>query len=211
MNIEKITAYHCTNKDSAQNIIDVQTFIPSPKEKGHWLGGGVYFYTDIYFAIQWGIIGVLKVGNVERFDEIKNGCDILSADIDFLNYNVLDLTVPEGYELFLGLLESIKALKGEDEYQKIKNRGDRYILKMLEVMERKYGMETLSSFDIVYAEYNDTNVYKKEINDKSDFLVCIEKQICVKNIGAIKNINKLELSDDEENVFNIVKKNRRNL
>lgn len=209
MNIEKITAYHCTNKESAQSIIDTQKFFPSTKEKGHWLGGGVYFYIDIYFAIQWAIIGVLKKTTVDTFEEIKNKSDILSADINFSNYNVLDLTVPEGYEIFLSFLEYIKETKGNEEYEKAKNKGDIYIIKMLEIMEREENIETFSSFDIVYAEYNDTNVYKKVSEKKSDFLVCIEKQICVKNINAITNINKIEFSDNEKISFDIIKKNRR--
>lgn len=205
MNIEKMTAYHTTNKESANRIINAQCFKPSPKEKGHWLGSGVYFYVDIYFAIQWGIIGVIKTKKIEDYNIYKEKCDIISADINFKDYEVLDLSVPEGYELFNEILKIVKK-KDIEEYNRIKEKDDAYKIKVLERLEREYNKKIFSIFDIVYAEY-ENNIYKKRRKEKSDFLGCTEKQICVKNKNAISNINKIDL-EEEKDIFKIVKKNR---
>lgn len=205
MNIEKMTAYHTTNKEAASQIIIDKKFNPSPKEKGHWLGGGVYFYADIYFAMQWGIIGVVKTKKLDDYDIFKEKCDILSADINFKDYEVLDLSVPEGYELFNKILEIVKE-KDINEYNRIKKKDDAYKIKTIERLEREYNKKIFSIFDIVYAEY-ENNIYNKKRKNKSDFLGCTEKQICVKNNDAITNINKIDIKNKND-IFDMIKKNR---
>lgn len=204
-----IEAFHTTNKQSSKLILNTN-FIPSKKDANHWLGGGVYFYTDLYFAIQWGFIGVKKA-DIEDFQEFKKICDILTAKIDFNNYKVLDITVPDGYEIFLSFLEIIKKFYNNTEYEIIKNRGDAYIIKVLEKIEEKYNILTISEYDILFAEYQN-NIYKRTRRNKSDFYVGAEKQICVKNLNAISDINILNIDSMNANrIFDIVKKNRGDL
>lgn len=205
MDIEKITAYHTTNKEAGKEIVSTKVFKPSQREKSHWLGGGVYFYTDMYFAMQWGIVGVLKLNNISDFNVFKESCDIVSASINFKDYEVLDLTVPEGYEIFSSMLEIVKK-NDIVEYNRIKDKCDAYKIKIIEKLERKYDKKIFSAFDIVYAEYSN-NIYKKKRSAKSDFLGCVEKQLCVKNLDAITNIEIVNI-ENQIDIFEMIKKNR---
>lgn len=48
--------YHATSVKNANSILNLEFHKSiSTKEKMHWLGDGVYFFTDIAWAMQWNI------------------------------------------------------------------------------------------------------------------------------------------------------------
>lgn len=207
MSEQIVIAFHTTNKSNLQSILN-NGFRPS-KGRKHWLGRGVYFYKDKYFAVQWGIIGVDKtIRNIEMFLE---KCAIMSVDLDFTNNEVLDVNTPDGYSIFLTLKESIRQFYSREECEKIYNQGDAYLIYIMEKLEKDKGIKLISNFDILCAEYDD-NIYYKRRLEKSDFNGCKERQICVKNSNIISDVNMVNLEEKEiVDLFNLVKENRRDL
>lgn len=127
-------------------------FICQNLGKKHWLGKGVYFFEDFYYAVEWQLIGVLKKQYAE-YDEIKNECGIIESNIDFDNYETIDFSTPYGFSIFEELLDKIRKDVTEQQYNKVKERGDKYLIAILEKIEEKTGEKIISKFDIVCADY----------------------------------------------------------
>lgn len=208
MSDKLLTAFHTTAKSNVENILN-NGFYPSTKSS-EWLGKGVYFYRDIYFAVQWAFIGVVK-NNIANIEDFAEQCSIISVDLNCEKYQVLDVNTPDGYKIFLALKDLIKKFYSEEKCQEIYNKGDAYIFYTLELLEKQLKQKFLSCFDIICAEY-DNNIYNKKRSEKSDFTCCKERQICIKNTDAIENITTVDLTDANiVNIFNLVKENRGDL
>lgn len=204
---EKTIGYHGTRKDNENNIIE-QGFEESKANLGHWLGRGIYFYENIYYAIEWGIIHFLT--EKENYDKFIEQCSVLKAIIDISKSELLDLNDPVGYAFYLEILEEVKT-RFPNEIKKIENNnGDIEIIRLLEKIEEKTGQKYISMFDVVTADYP-KDIYKKENMDKrGDFLPCIQKQICVKNSEVIDRLESVNLSEEPiREYFNIIVKNRK--
>lgn len=207
MNGKILIGYHTTHKRNIKSILN-NGFYMSPPNKGHWLGKGVYFFKDLYYAIEWKIIGVLKKQYIEDEADLKKSA-ILLADINVQDYEMIDLSTPKGCDIFYTLLEIIKENYSEDEYNEIIRKGDKYIIQVLEKLENIKREKYLSEFDIVCADYN-KKILKKNMQKEWNFISGTEKQICVKNLKAIIRTEEL-LEDGEEykEECDLVIKNRR--
>ena len=64
MEEKTLVGYHTTDIDSLNSIMQNGFEMSEPMSK-HWLGKGVYFFIDLYYAVEWKIIGVLKKYNIE--------------------------------------------------------------------------------------------------------------------------------------------------
>lgn len=204
MESNTLTGYHATARKHVKSIL-YNGFYMSKPNKGHWLGKGVYFFENIYFAVEWGIIGVIKK-ETNDYSILSEKCAILSVKINTEKYEVIDLSEPQGYEIFKMLLEIIKERYGEERYNDIIKKGDAYIIKVLEELERIQNEKYISKFDIVCADYP-KNIIKKE-NIKGNFTVCTQKQICVKNTKAIEKIKEHNDSEEIKKLFMLNIKNR---
>lgn len=210
MNGAIITGYHTTHIKNVESILNNGFFISKPNA-GHWLGKGVYFFDDIYYAEEWKIIGVAKKYNLKEEIGIEKSC-IIIAKIDCEEFEKVDFSTPDGYEILKTLLELIRENYEEEEYEKILSRGSHYVIKVLEKLEIVKQEKNLSQFDIICADYySNLNGEKNLVKNKSDFLTVVQKQICVKNIEAIKNIYKLEETNEHKKTLEMVKRNRRNI
>lgn len=208
MDAKTIVGYHTTARENATKILE-NGFIPSPPMKNHWLGKGVYFYSDFYYAVEWGIVGVMK-REKKTFKEFEKNCAILSSNIDCENFEVLDVSSPLGYTIFLQLLDLIKNNYSDEEYRKIKEDNNAETIRIIEKLEKKQGIKYLSNYDVVCAIYP-KNIFKKKIKSNSDFLVGVQKQTCVKNTKAIKDIQDIPINNEcTEKIYELVKLNRRN-
>lgn len=208
---ELITGYHTTKRENIKSILN-NGFYMSPPNKGHWLGKGVYFFEDIYYAIEWKIIGVLKKQYIENEDELKKA-SILATKIDVKDYEMIDLSTPYGCDIFITFLEVIKENFSEEEYRDILEKGDKYIINALEKLENIKKEKYLSEFDIVCADY-DKRIIKKNKIKEENFISGTQKQICVKNLNAIirnKQLNE-DMEDNEyKRNYDLVIKNRREI
>ena len=203
-----LTIYHTTAKKNEESIL--KNGFRKSKGKKQWLGEGVYFYKDMYYAVQWGFIGVekKKIQNIEMF---KEKCVILGFDLNCEKYNVLDLNTPDGYKIFSTLKNCVRNFFSEKECEEIFSKGDAYLIYILEQLEKNFEIKMISKFDIIFAEY-DNNIYKKSRKQISDFNGCKERQVCIKNIDVINDVSVIDLEDDEiDNLFEVVKENRGDL
>lgn len=182
-------------------------FVCQKHGKGHWLGKGVYFFEDLYYAVEWQSIGVLKVC-IADYDEVAEKCGIIESCIDIDNYETLDLSTPYGYSIFEELLNQIKKSTTEQQFNRLKEKGDRYLISFLEKMEEKTGEKNISKFDVVCAHYN-KKIIKQSEDIPENFIKCIQKQICVKNMCAITQSNEYTNQKELKKYYNLVSKNRR--
>ena len=206
---EKVKAYHTTNKNYTKSI-QQNGFEMSKPNKGHWLGTGVYFYEDIYFAVEWCIIGVNK--NIKNYVELCSNCDIIYAIINCEDFETLDISSPRGYSIFQKMYRIIENNYTEEEYKEIIQKGDAYIVNILEELELKIGIQILSNYDIIVANYP-KSIYSRPNNEKSkpgNFTLCSQKQICVKTLEAISEFDKIKIDNNKEieNIYDLVVKNR---
>ena len=131
MNEKTLTGYHATDINNIE-LIKKNGFLESKASKGHWLGRGIYFFENLYYAVEWEIIGVIK-HEVTDYEELTEKCGIIIADLDMENYKVLDLSEPQGYAIFEYLLKRIKENYPEEKYEYILSKGYAYVIKILEV------------------------------------------------------------------------------
>ena len=149
---------------------------------------------------------------IEYYEKACDNCGIISVKIDSKEHNILDVSSPLGYFIFLKLKEIIKNNYSSLIYKKICNEGDANIIRVLEKIEEKQGKKYLSYYDVVCAVYP-KNIYEKKRRNPSDFYVGMQKQICIKNLSAIKEYGCIELKKNKEieDIFNLIMQNRRNI
>lgn len=204
-NETKIQCYHGTSKRNQESIKE-NGFEESKPQKGHWLGRGIYFYKNIYYAIEWNIINYIKKGDSYIDFTIKSA--IIEATLNFEKFELLDLNDPIGYSYYLAIIENIKE-KFPEKIKKIERNGDIEIIRFLEELEEKTGEQYISMFDVLIADYPKDIYNKGNKNIKGNFLPCIQKQICVKNKDVIEKLEMINLNNKEiRDYFNIIKKNR---
>ena len=200
----KIECYHGTSKERANSIL-IEGFKNS--QIGNWLGKGVYFYENIYYAIEWGIIYFLENSDI-LYAEYTKKCAIIKAVLDWNRFELLDLNDPVGYKYYLKIVEEIKS-RFPKRIESIKKGKDIEIIRLIEEIERETGEKYISMFDILIANYP-KDIYKKgKKGVEGNFLPCIQKQICVKNQDVIEKIENIDLEEcDIKQNFDIIKENR---
>lgn len=203
----ELIGYHGTSKRNEQNILK-EGFIESVANSDHWLGRGVYFFDNIYYAIEWGIMFFMD----KRYNKYNNyikHCAIIQSSLDIQEFNLLDLNDPVGYTYYLKFLNIIKE-KFPDKIGCIEQDGDIQIIRLLEEIEELTGEHYISLFDIITADYPKDIYQRRNKKLPGDFLPCIQKQICVKNQNAIKQIVALDLNQNIiKSYFDLIIKNRK--
>ena len=205
MNKEILVGYHGTSRKNCKDIIK-NGFKASKTKEGHWLGKGIYFYENIYYAIEWGIIRFLLGNN--SYDNYKKQCSVIKGMLNCGEYEILDLNDPLGYSIYQEILKNIKK-RFPNEVEKISKGKDIEIIRLLEELESKTGEDYISVFDIITADYPKDIYDKKTENIWGNFLPCIQKQICVKNSSAIEKYEEINIDDENgETYFQLITKNR---
>lgn len=206
----ELIAYHATKRSKIDSILK-NGFNPSisTDRKEHWLGDGVYFYEDLYYAVEWCYLGIKKK-DVE-YKELQSNFGIIVTKIDISNYKVLDLNSGLGYYAYQKIISKIKENCNSNELGKIENDGDIKTIRIIEKIEKQMGKKFFSSFDIVSALYF-KNVFRKKRKYNGDFVVGVQKQICVKNPNAIVDFEEYDINDKKiKKLYNLIVKNRRKI
>ena len=95
MSVCKIVGYHGTDKSVADDILKKEFHWKSNKE--HWLGDGIYLYSDMELAKWWTTNPTKKHGM-----DIKNPV-IIECNIEVDEDKVLNLCTLKGYEEYVSL------------------------------------------------------------------------------------------------------------
>ncbi len=207
-----LIGYHATDIECVEPI-EQEGFKPSISYDNitQWLGKGIYFFEDLYYAVEWTIIGIKSI-EIHNYDDLCNYAAIFKVGIDSINYEIIDFSSPIGYSIYLELISKLKEKYSKRKYQHIIQKGDANIIRVLEKLEEKEKVPYLSNFDVICATYPKIINRKSKRNKKGDFITDIQKQICVKNSNAIINKENVALRDKTiENLFELIMNNRRQI
>lgn len=192
--------YHATSIKNANSILNSEFHKSiSTKEKMHWLGDGVYFFTDIAWAVQWNMNELKKKKNKGKS---INEFTIIESLIEANNNYVFDLSSVIG-KVTLSILKEelinrLQAEKKEDLLKQINNRSLKFLMNILD----DYGF--LNKYYIVKATYIDKREVEK-VHYSDDFILKVQCQICVRNIECIKNSEKYENIENLKKIYTILK------
>lgn len=205
--MQEIQAYHGTKNSNINSILENGFNLSlSTNQRTHWLGKGIYFFEDLYYAVEWNFCCKRKL---MTYEELSKEYGIIVVRIDIENYNILDLNSGLGYDIYRTITNKIKPFCDEEDIVKLENDGDIKIIRIIEKIEEKTGISLISQFDIVSALYP-KNIYKKQNEHVGDFFVGIQRQICVKNEKAIIKKEKYENEQDKlKKIYNLIAMNRR--
>lgn len=194
------TGYHATSVKNANSILNSEFHKSiSTKEKMHWLGDGVYFFTDIAWAIQWNINELKKKKNkgknINEFTIIES---LIEANKDY----VFDLSSVIG-KVTLSILKEelirkLQAEKREDLLRQINNRSLKFFMNILD------DYRFLNKYYIVKATYIDKREAEK-VHHSDDFILKVQCQICVRNIECIKNSEIYKSTENLKKIYSILK------
>lgn len=208
--MQELIAYHGTKNENISSILNNgfnQSVSTSKKE--HWLGKGIYFYEDLYYAVEWNYCNADSDSVTYKDLCLKYG--IIMVRIDIENFSVLDLNSGLGYDTYNNIINKLSKLCNKEDAEILKNGGDIKIIRIIEKIEKKTGIKLISNFDVVCALYP-KNVFKKNMRNKGDFFVGVQKQICVKNQDAIIDKKVFNCNQDKvENIYNLIIDNRRKI
>lgn len=195
MNVKVLIGYHATDFSNAEPILQ-NGFHESISENNQleWLGNGVYFWEDDYYAVQWNVINIekmLKIGT----KKIPSDYVILKATIKADKLKVFDISSPEGSivynEMKKQLIDKYMEKGRQDIANRLINRSSKFWTNILE------NNGFFREFDIITAIYKNE---KNEENYKDDIVLNTQKQICVKNKKCIKTT---EIYSDNERISSL--------
>lgn len=196
--------YHATSRANENEILDNGfKFSVSKEDNIQWLGNGVYFWLDDYYAVEWNIINAKN----HKKEYILNNYVILESILVCDRNKILDVSSPEGSILICNLREGLKRIllnnnKGEfvKELDKV---SDKYFIKFLE------DYKLLEEFDMILATYRKKYIEKNKISD--NFIEWEQRQICVKRLDIIKRTKKYQDKHRMYQLFNMIIENRKNI
>ncbi len=204
MNNIIIDAYHATDKKNEENIIKFGYDLNKCKnEKEQWLGKGIYFWTSIYYAIEWNYIYTYGYSKNVKLKNILNKKTIFIAEIFLEDGKVIDLSSPEGHILFEEFQNIIIQNLNEEEKKEIIDADDAFWIYLM----NKKGF--LDKFDVIIATY--PKRIKQQYNKKSprNFQSYNQTQICVKDTKNIISNNIYRNSDSIKFYFEYIYNNRK--
>ncbi len=197
MNEKTLIGYHGTLKKKVKDILQ-NGFEPSISKENEleWLGDGIYFWEDDYYAVQWNIIDIERkhlTKNIENF----NNYDIIESKLVVSKSKLFELSSPEGSIIYNTFKKKMtdKFLKAglKEEMEELKLKSDKFWINLLE------DNGFFDEFDIITAIYKNS----KSIEEfKDDIVLNAQKQICVKNK---KCIVKSESYGDTERIYTLFK------
>lgn len=182
-----LVLYHGTNKENGKKIIASKVFKRSFGNE-HWLGDGIYFYEEKFYAFRWIYIAYNRKYPQSK-PEIHNITDkyvILSANITINQERIFDMSRYEHKIMFDRVLrKSIE--KNKDKNLRIV---DGAVFNFM-----FYKMNYNKKFDMIKAIFMHED---NDILDSSTRLPYIpEIQYCVVNSLIISNIGNTNISDEE--------------
>lgn len=170
----RFIAYHATLAENFPAIMR-RTFLPSEGNE-HWLGDGIYFYTEDYHAYNW------MYHKAGRRDIAV--CCTIDADIEVDDGRILDLDSAEHHYLFEGIILTI---------QERNNQAINTCLDLADFIEGTIinfmfsELDFGEHFDMViktfYTERDRHNRMKLSVKGTPQKQVCIKEKNCIRIKG----------------------------
>lgn len=186
--------YHGTTIEHGNKAIDIQTInksVSTPK-RDHWLGDGIYLYTEDFYAYRWIKMMYdddIKTGKYNISGLLFENFMILGVELECKPEREFRMTSNPVHGMVFEMIRKKEAEKRKniDEY-KDKRISDGTVLNIM-FNELDYG----KSYDLVRC-----NFPTKEKDPDSRTTLSQEEQICVKNEEIIKHIIDISSSIDEK-------------
>lgn len=199
------TLYHGTEINRGNRILLTQKMMIS-RGDNHWLGDGSYFYEDDFYAYKW----------IKDLCKNKYKEDTMSQDKILSNYMILKGIILVDYERVFDLDNPRMKIEFDRIYD--------YCVKLKKYSE-KFSKTTMSEGVILNIMFNDMGyskdfdlaiaTFKRRGNKYSGMKMRLnyisEKQICIKDVDKITNIEIYECNDkisefefQIENLYKIV-------
>lgn len=194
--------YHATSVENADSILSTG-FIDSVTSEDNiqWLGSGIYFWLDEYYAVEWNVI---KSESVD-IEYINRMYTILESKIECEKDEVLDLSSPEGSIICNELMKILRNILIESGNNKVVSDLEKCTDKMKINILEEYGI--LEDFSVVLATYKKKNIRKNYSSD--NYIEWEQRQLCVKKSNVIIETNKFEDKERCNQLLNLIINNRK--
>ena len=196
MDNETLIGYHATTKEGSKEILTNGFEISkSKKDNLEWLGDGIYFWEDDYYAVQWNIID-METNHTNKNKKNLEEYEIIKSIIKVRKTKLFEISSPEGSIIYREFKEKLKERfiqEGlEKKAEELTKRSDKFWTNLLE------DNGFFDEFDVITAIFK--NIKNIE-NYKDDIVLDAQKQICVKNKKCIKSA---EIYKDQERISYLI-------
>lgn len=199
--IELKDVFHGTEKQRGIKIIDNKKMEESIGDK-HWLGNGAYFYEQLFLSYKW-IRDMFKDRQRQEHNTYEDLIDkyiILHCNIKVDKSRIFD--IDGNYEhkfIFDRFIKNINEDKNHSKRLSKQIIADGVVLNIM-FSEYKY----IDKYDVVIASFEKKRS-EYHNNDKTRLNYVLEKQICVKNLSKVYDINNKDFKDDYDNLTDLMK------
>lgn len=171
--------YHGTTKENAESIVK-ENCIKGSRGDRHWLGDGVYFYRDFWYALRW-------IRCRDKTEHFLQSHAIISAELNVQEKRIFSFLNPEHKILFDTVLETCE--KKKELLNMREEIVDGAVLNMM-FKKMKYGNE----YDMVEAIFihEDKDMPVRGFHSRLYYFP--EIQICVKNGEIIEQIQNMNIN-----------------
>jgi len=188
--MSKTNYYHGTSIELSKKIIIENRFKPSKGDR-HWLGDGVYFYEEEFYAYNWLIYEYKKKFGKKLYDKNKINKDynILSANFNISKERIFKLSEKAEHKILFDITmeETIKKSKYSKRFDQV-TFPEGVILNIM-FKEMRYN----SNFDLIVA------IFTRRKSNYGNAVLRLnyipEKQLCVVNNNIIENIKEFDFKN----------------
>lgn len=188
--------YHGTKKTNANVILSSSKFNKSRGDR-HWLGDGIYFYLEEFYAYNWLVYECKK--NITKYDEdyIKDNYGIISVDLSIQKSRIFDLTYAS-HKILLD--ETINSCKKKDSKRFNNHSFPEGVALNILFNELKYS----NNYDLIVALFTERRKNYKNGNFRLNYIP--EKQYCVVNDSIISNFKNFNFDKKVKEYMSIIEK-----
>jgi hypothetical protein len=178
-----IRGYHGTTQKNARQILENKVMLPS-RGSDHWLGDGVYFFEDDFYAYKWIVQQCSKIYKEDYSEKILiKEYQIFEVYLNIETERVFDLRILDNKRYFDCAYQKLLQEKNKIEEIKEIELSDGVVINFLFSV-----LDYNKKYDLVIANFIlNKNNYQK-INSRLGYIEQV--QLCVKNT---KIINKIEI------------------
>lgn len=181
------TIYHGSNRVRGEKILKNKKLKLSRGTR-HWLGDGVYFFTEGFYSYKW-IVDMFKRKFTDEnltYYKLNKHYLILKGKMEVKEERVFDLTKSEHKVIFDMVLKEIKNKRKAPDDAMPEGIVLNYMFEELQYKEK---------FDIVKALFI---FNKSKYNFKNRLGYMPQEQICIKNKEVVKNIKEYDFKEKIE-------------